>query len=117
MKSLRTVACLSLFAIAVASHAQTPGEPNPKFFKSFTGVTALLRANGVEPSRLQWGIIEQTCAGFNDHTNPLDYNRCRFEKARDQAYSGTDANACNGEAVANYPDALLGNTPTNVIRY
>ena len=119
MKPLRSFACFSLLILAANSHAQSTAAPapDPKFFKDFTGVTALLRANGVEPSRLQWNAIENACAAYNDHHDPLPYNQCRFEKGRDQGWSEADARSCNDQAAGQYPDALTGAYDTNVVRY
>ena len=52
MKPIRRTLIL-IAVLATATVAQAAADPDAKFFKSFTGVAALLRANGVEPSRLQ----------------------------------------------------------------
>ena len=117
MKPIRALMFMATLCLAGIAHAQDADDVDPKFFKDFTGVSKLLRANGVEPAGIKWAFIETVCSPMNDRTDPTAYNRCRFEKARDQVFFRGDTRICRNESVAAYPDALLGNNPITAVRY
>jgi len=106
--------CIALLVLAMllagTAHAQPIG--NDVFFKSYAGVTKLLRANGVEPSTLRWGPIEAQCIGLKLDNDPVPYNQCRYQKAIDLVDFDNDRNACNARAKGEYPDRLLSGAAT-----
>lgn len=103
---------LIVFSMLVASLAHAQSRDNDVFFKSYEGVTKLLRAGGVEPSTLRWGPIEAQCSGLKLDKDPVPYNQCRYQKAIDLVDFDNDRNACNARAQAEYPDRLLSGAAT-----
>lgn len=72
--------------------------------KDYIGLTKLLKTNGIDPVKIQWSEIENLCLPLKEPMDQTTYNRCRYEKARDQFTFGGDKAACENEAQAIYPD-------------
>lgn len=99
---------LRMFLIAAlvlgSSMAHAQSDPDELFFKNYTGVVKLLRGSGIEPSRINWNDVETMCTQLKDPTTEVPYNRCRYERARDQAIYRDDAVVCDNESIAVNPD-------------
>jgi len=68
-------------------------------FKDWITLSALLRSKGLDPVRINWLAIEPMCLGFKKQDSETLYNRCKYEKARDEAAYGGDAAYCRHQAV------------------
>lgn len=102
MKQTLRIVTAALTLITSCAMAQVP----ETMLKDYTGVTNLLRANGIEPSAVRWNEVEAMCMPLKAGTDTITYNRCRYERARDQIYFINDANICNVEARAFNPKVL-----------
>lgn len=96
---MRRFALVASLLIPLTAHAYT----NDALFADFTGLSKLLRANGVEPSRVDWNPIEAMCLGLKEPTSQLTYNQCRYAKALDQTVFASDRSGCQEEAAAYVP--------------
>lgn len=101
----QTFRTLLFGALALSSSAvYAQSDSDDIFFKNYTGVVKLLRASGIEPSRVEWNDIEMMCTQLKDPSSEIPYNRCRFERARDQAIYRDDSSVCDNESRAINPD-------------
>jgi len=46
------------------------------------------------------------CSGLNNGTDEEQFNKCRFEKARDSVLHSNDRSQCAIRALASFPDSL-----------
>jgi hypothetical protein len=104
---MKKLIVLLLCLFPLASLAQpVPGIDENALLKDYIGLTKLLKSNGIDPVNIRWNEIEAMCLSLQDATDPTVYNRCRYQKATDQFLFADDANTCNKEAGAIYPDGL-----------
>lgn len=90
---------------AGTAHAQIMDDE--RGLNSYSAVLNLLRSYGIEASAVSWGEVESMCLPLNDNgKGALAYNRCRFERARDQVIYAQDSAACDDEARAFNPDTI-----------
>lgn len=101
---LRILMFSTLVLGSAVAHAQA--DSDDIFFRSYTGVVKLLRASGIEPSRVEWNDIEMMCTQLKDPSSEIPYNRCRFERARDQALYRDDSIVCDNESRAVNPNSV-----------
>lgn len=111
MNRMRILLYVLLLALPLSAQAFS----NPDLLKDYIGLTKLLKANGVEPARVQWQTIEMMCIGLKEPHSNVAYNQCRFEKAVDQTVYANDSAACNAEARAAYPSSLKKPEPTTIV--
>lgn len=104
-------AAFAFFAfLPAAALAQAPAEGTPA---DWFALTAQLRSEGLEPSRIDWLSVNSMCLGLKtDRDAQQAYNACRLTKARDSVQWFSDRNACDGQSLAAYPDQLRFERPT-----
>lgn len=95
-----TLAALSLFAFGAFAE-------QPAVLLDHHTMIKQLRTNGVDPAFVGWAEIEPLCVGFmNYKDDPTEYNRCKRDKAVQQASWRTDRETCDIESLAVTPDSL-----------
>jgi hypothetical protein len=116
----RSVLLLGLFfvilaGIFAAALAQTDLQSEDSPFKNWLTLTDYLRSKGIEPSKVNWQPIETMCLGLKQ-SDESAYNKCKYEKVRDQSLHQADRQQCYTRAVAQYPDRLAQIDTTETIR-
>lgn len=99
MRLTNYVTMAMLVALPFAASAYTP---SGEILKDYLGLTRALRANGVDPARVNWGPIATMCMGLRTERDDTEYNRCRYTQAMNQTIFVDDQRSCNVQSQALY---------------
>lgn len=72
-----------------------------------------LRAEGIEPGRVNWLAVEPLCLGLKRGEGGEPYNRCRFEKALNIRTHAENRRACAQLAEGESPPGLTSTKTTS----
>ena len=101
MPRLSSTLCLLLALLPLSAQAQQgSGE-----FQSWLTMVDYAKSKGVTPAT--WSAYESMCVNLKKGTDETAYNKCMFEKARDQGLYESDKAQCLAHTSATYPDSLL----------
>lgn len=103
------LAVLMLVSLTINAQAE---ELEDSFFEDFNGLAAILRAKGVEPSRVNWTPINSACIVFKD---AVRNNRCKYDFAINQRNFEKDQDYCNAQANQQYFDYIKPDNKVNVV--
>lgn len=90
-----------IMLLLFASTAQAE-EIDPKYFKSWLTLSAILQSKGIIPAAPNWNAIIPMCLPLKKSDDETDYNRCLYEKAMDEMQWPIDYKYCKSQAEIQY---------------
>ena len=99
MKNLVTLLLIGALAL--------PAQASPDAaFADWNKLVGTLQRYGIAAHEVNWAAIEPMCLSLKTPYDQTEYNRCKFERAREQRVYQADYYACRTQAKGHYPRYL-----------
>ncbi len=77
-------------------------EIDPKHFKDWLTLSALLQSKGINPSAPSWSVIMPMCLPLRKSDDETEYNKCLYDKTMDEYNWHNDNKTCSDRADSDY---------------